>query len=356
MDSIIERVIRYFRKAEKKILVMAILLLISCLITYYFLLILRTTEAFTHFFYIPIVLAAVWWKKKGVLVAIFFAFILISGILILGMYGEILANSFRAISFVAISLIVAILSEKNEKLIKELEMRNVEMERFIYTVSHDLRSPLITIMGFADLVREDLNANEIERARNELEYIKSSAAKMDLLLTNTLQLSRIGRIINEPVYVPFGELVQEAQEQLAGQIRSSNVEISVAEDFPAVYVDRMRIVEVLVNLIENSINYMGEQPHPRIEIGYEEEDEKEVVIFVRDNGIGIEKSQHEKVFEIFYRVEKSMNSKRTGVGLAIVKRIIEVHKGRIWIESEEGKGCTVCFTLPVTPRSSAEAG
>jgi len=245
---------------------------------------------------------------------------------------------------------------EREKLIKELEIRNAEMERFIYTVSHGLRSPLITIQGFADMVQEDLEMNEIERARNELEYIKSSAAKMDLLLSDTLQLSRIGRIINEPVDVPFGELVQEAQEQLAGQIKSSNVEVSVVEDFPSVYVDRIRIVEVLVNLIENSINYMGEQPHPRIEIGYEEEDEKEVVIFVRDNGIGIEKSQHEKVFELFYRVDKSMNSKRTGAGLAIVKRIIEVHKGRVWIESEKDKGCTVCFTLPVTRRSSVDAG
>jgi signal transduction histidine kinase len=118
----------------------------------------------------------------------------------------------------------------------------------------------------------------------------------------------------------------------------------VAEDFPTVHVDRMRIVEVLVNLVTNSITYMGEQPRPKINIGYRV-DEEEPVFFVRDNGIGIDPSQHEKVFELFYQIKK--NNKGTGAGLAIVKRIIEVHEGRIWIEPEKGKGCTVCFTLPV---------
>jgi signal transduction histidine kinase len=106
----------------------------------------------------------------------------------------------------------------------------------------------------------------------------------------------------------------------------------------------MRMVEAMVNLIENSIKYRGEQQHPRIDIGYRTEAEK-TVFFVRDNGMGIDLSQHEKVFELFYKVNKK--SEGTGAGLAIVKRIIEVHGGRIWIESELGKGTTVCFTLPV---------
>ena len=119
---------------------------------------------------------------------------------------------------------------------------------------------------------------------------------------------------------------------------------STANDFPTVHVDRMRIAEVLVNLIVNSINYRGEQPHPEIEIGHRI-DNGERVFFVKDNGIGIDKSQHEKVFDLFYQVDTS--GKGTGAGLAIVKRIIEVHGGRIGGESEKGKGCTVCFTLPV---------
>ena len=234
--------------------------------------------------------------------------------------------------------------EERKRLLKELEAKNTELECFTYTVSHDLRSPLVTIQGFAEMLRKDLEQNEIEKVKSDLKYIESSATKMDRLLTDTLQLSRIGRMVNPPEDVSFGEIVQEAQVQTGAQIKSSGVEITVAEDFPAVHVDRMRIAEVLVNLITNSINYMGEQPRPKIEIGYRVDD-GETVFFVQDNGIGIDKSQHERVFELFYKVDKS--SKGTGAGLAIVKRIIVVHGGRIWIESEKGKGCSVCFTLPI---------
>ena len=167
---------------------------------------------------------------------------------------------------------------------------------------------------------------------------------MDQLLSETLRLSRIGRIANPPEDVPFGEIVNDALEQVAEQIRSSSVEISIATDLPTVHVDRMRIAEALVNLIVNSINYRGDQPQPKIEIG-SRTDNGETVFFVKDNGIGLDPSQHEKVFELFYKVDKS--SEGTGAGLAIVKRIIEVHNGRIWLESEKGKGCTVYFTLPV---------
>ncbi len=234
--------------------------------------------------------------------------------------------------------------EERGRLLQELRDKNTELERFTYTVSHDLRSPLITVQGFIEMLREDLERNEKEKVESDLKFIENGTAKLEHLLNDTLRLSRIGRMVNPPEDVPFGELVQEAQVQTGAQIKSSGVEISVAEDFPAVHVDRMRIVEVLVNLMTNSINYMGEQPHPKIDIGYRVDDE-ETVFFVRDNGIGIDKSQHEKVFELFYTVDKS--GKGTGAGLTIVKRIIEVHNGKVWIESEKGKGCTVCFTLPV---------
>jgi signal transduction histidine kinase len=104
----------------------------------------------------------------------------------------------------------------------------------------------------------------------------------------------------------------------------------------------MRIVEVLTNLMENSIKYIGDQPHPSLELGCRL-DGDETVFFVKDNGMGIDPSQHDKIFELFYKVDKK--SEGSGAGLAIIKRIIEVHGGRIWIESELGKGCTVCFTL-----------
>jgi PAS domain S-box-containing protein len=234
--------------------------------------------------------------------------------------------------------------EERELLIKELEAKNSEMERFVYTVSHDLRSPLVTIQGFVGMLRKDIEENERERVETDLAFIGNATAKMDRLLSDTLQLSRIGRVVNPPEDVPFGELVQEALGQTTTKINSSGAAISVAEDFPAVHVDRMRIVEVLVNLIENSINYTVEESKPTIAVDYRVEGD-ETVFFVRDNGIGMDESQHEKVFQLFYKIDKG--SKGTGAGLAIVKRIVEVHEGRIWIESETGKGCTICFTLPV---------
>jgi len=234
--------------------------------------------------------------------------------------------------------------EERDRILKELEAKNAALDRFTYTVSHGLRSPLVTIQGFTSMLQNDLERDNKEKAATDLQYITKAATKMDCLLRDTLQLSRIGRIANPPEDVPFGAIVQDALEQTAEQIKSSGVEVSVAEDLPTVHVDRMRIAEVLVNLIGNSIRYRGEQPHPKIDIGCRVEGQ-ETVFFVKDNGIGIDKTEHEKVFELFYRV--NARGEGTGAGLAIVKRILEVHGGRIWIESELGKGCTVCFILPV---------
>ncbi|MEA3488378.1 MAG: PAS domain-containing sensor histidine kinase [Euryarchaeota archaeon] len=234
---------------------------------------------------------------------------------------------------------------ERENLLKELEVKNTALDSFAYTVSHDLKAPLVSIRGFAGLLRDDLKQKEAEGVERDLKYIETTVTKMNNLLNDTLELSRIGRVANPAEDVPFFELVREAQEQTREQLNSSGVELSVADDFPAVHVDRMRIVEVLVNLITNSINYMGEQPQPEIEFGYRVESDA-TVFFVADNGIGIDRNKHEKVFDLFYKVDT--DSMGTGAGLAIVKRIIYVHGGRIWIESEKGKGCTVCFTLPLS--------
>ncbi|MDD1748315.1 MAG: HAMP domain-containing histidine kinase, partial [Methanothrix sp.] len=226
----------------------------------------------------------------------------------------------------------------------ELEAKNAEMERFIYTVSHDLRSPLVTIQGFAGFLKRDLENGDSKQVETDLGMIRSGITKMDALLKETLELSRIGRVVSAAEEVPFEEIVQEALDQTATKLKSSGTEVSVAENLPVVRVDRMRLVEALVNLIENSIRYRGEQQHLKIEIGWRD-GANGSAFFVSDNGMGIDPGQKEKVFELFYKVNKK--SEGTGAGLAIVKRIIEVHGGRIGINSELGKGCEVWFTLPV---------
>ncbi|MCK9442556.1 MAG: PAS domain S-box protein, partial [Methanothrix sp.] len=232
--------------------------------------------------------------------------------------------------------------EFRERLVTELESKNTEMERFIYTVSHDLRSPLVTINGFVGFLESDLAKGNSERVKVDLKMISSAISRMENLLKDTLELSRIGRVANPPDVVAFTEIVQDALDQISEKLMERGVLVTIQPDLPSVNVDRMRIVEVLTNLMENSIKYIGDQPHPSIEVGCRLDGE-ETVFFVKDNGMGIDPSQHDKIFELFYKVNKK--SEGSGAGLAIIKRIIEVHGGRIWIESELGKGCTVCFTL-----------
>jgi light-regulated signal transduction histidine kinase (bacteriophytochrome) len=176
---------------------------------------------------------------------------------------------------------------------------------------------------------QDLQLEIIEVVEADVRVIEDTVATMGALLQETLALSRIGRLVNPLEAVSFGDIVQGALKLLKEQITSSGAEVSIAEDFPTVCVDRMRIGEVLINLIENSVHYMGgDQTHPKIEIGYRL-DGKETVFFVKDNGMGLDKSQHEKVFELLYRVDA--HGEGTGAWLAIVKRIVEVHGGRIWV-------------------------
>jgi signal transduction histidine kinase len=236
---------------------------------------------------------------------------------------------------------------EQKKMEDELKAKNAEMERFIYTVSHDLRSPLITISGFVGMLKKDIENNKREDIETDLEQIKNAVEKMDHLLRDTLELSRIGGIVNPPEDVSFKEIVKDVLDQISGEIGSKEKDIeisledSISKKDKIVHVDRMRIVEVLTNLIGNGIRYMGDQVHPKIEIGY-----KDGAFFVRDNGIGIPPDQHEKVFDLFYKLNK--DSEGEGAGLAIVKRIVDVHGGQIWIESEgkHREGSTFYFTLP----------
>jgi len=237
------------------------------------------------------------------------------------------------------------IEEEHKALIKELESKNAELERFTYTVSHDLKSPLITITGFLGYLEEDATAGNIERVRHDSQRIKEAVSKMKLLLDELLELSRIGRLMNPPETAAFEELVHEALAAARGRLEARGVTVSIQADLPSVHGDRQRLVEVLQNLVDNAAKFMGDQPVPRIEIGCEIRDGNPV-FFVKDNGIGIEPRFHEQIFGLFNKLNPSIDG--TGVGLALVRRIIEVHGGKIWVESETGIGATFYFTIPVS--------
>ncbi len=232
------------------------------------------------------------------------------------------------------------------ELIEILKAKNAELERFSYAVSHDLKSPLVTIKGFLGLARKDLAAGNEERMEHDLERLGAAADKMALLLDDLLQLSRVGRQANTLMSVSMRRVASEAVSLLAAEIAERGVEVEVAPKMPVVIGDRLRLVQVLQNLLQNAIKYMGSQPSPRVAIGVRPgtEDTEEPVFFVRDNGLGIEPADQDKVFGLFQRLESS--GEGIGFGLALVKRIIDVHGGRIWVESEgRFRGSTFCFTL-----------
>jgi len=232
----------------------------------------------------------------------------------------------------------------HQKLMGNLEEKNAEMERFVYTVSHDLKSPLITIQGFLGLLEKDAIKGETKRLHGDVEQIQKAARQMQELLGDLLEISRIGRMVNLPEKVSFNELAQEAVELLDGQIKNYGARVDVAPDLPVLFGDRKRLLEVVQNLIDNALKFMGEQATPHIEIGSRRE-KGENICYVKDNGIGIEPRFHKKVFELFERLNPAVEG--TGIGLAIAKRIIDLEGGRLWIESEgEGKGSTFCFVLP----------
>jgi len=229
------------------------------------------------------------------------------------------------------------------KLNQHLWAKVSELETFSYAVAHDLRSPLVSVQGFVGLLEDDIQNQKTERIGEDIHLIGSGVRKMGQLLEETLTYSHSGCLVKTAENVPFGEIVEEALGQFAELVRSIGATISLAETFPSVYVDRMRIKRVLTNLIQNSIAYRDKTRLLTIEIGYRLS-EGDVVFFVRDNGIGIDAGEREKVFDLFYR--GTADSEGSGAGLAIVKRIIEAHEGRIWIEGQPGEGTTMCFTLP----------
>lgn len=240
---------------------------------------------------------------------------------------------------------------KKEQIIKdqmqELEAKNAEMERFTYTVSHDLRSPLITIKGFAGLLIDDIRQGEHKRLESDLGRIISAADKMNDLLSDLLELSRIGRLLNEFTCFSMTNLTEEVVELLAGSIQEHQVKVTVQPNMPIVCADQARIREVIQNLIENSIKFMGANNEPLIEIG-SAAIEGETVFYIRDNGIGIETRYQDTIFGLFNKLDASVEG--TGIGLSLVKRIIEFHDGRIWVESA-GLGHGSCFYFTIGHKS-----
>ncbi len=226
----------------------------------------------------------------------------------------------------------------------ELRRKHAELERFTYTVSHDLKSPLVTIQSFAGFIRVDIREEAYEKVETDLVYIEKAAGKMEALLNELLELSRIGRQNPPLTECPLESVVQEAADLVAGRIASNHVAVHI-EPMPfAVRGERRRLVEVFQNLLDNAAKFAGRQDKPEITIGVRT-DKNETVVFVRDNGVGIDPRHKGKLFGLFEKLHPETDG--TGMGLAIVKRIMETHGGRVWFESPgTGAGTTFFCAFP----------
>ncbi|MHB8707403.1 MAG: sensor histidine kinase [Desulfuromonadales bacterium] len=238
--------------------------------------------------------------------------------------------------------------KERQELMAELAKRNGELERFTYTVSHDLKSPLVTILGFIGQLEQDLADDEPDNVKADLAFISNAANQMRELLDSLLNLSRAGRTISEPQPIDLPALVQDVLAQLDDRLASARLQVELPTELPVIMGDSIRLREVFQNLLENAAKFTTDQPGPCIEIGCAM-GEGELVCHVRDNGIGIPAEYQEKVFGLFEKLDPAAEG--TGIGLAIVRRIVEEHGGRVWVESAgKGAGSTFFFTLPAGDR------
>lgn len=233
---------------------------------------------------------------------------------------------------------------ERERLILELESKNADLERFVYTVSHELKTPLVTISGFAGILHNDLTKGKTKAVEQHVDRITSAIATMNHLLDELLEMSRVGRVDNDFEPVPLGEIVAEVVESLHFQLADQNADVRIADDLPVVHGNRLRLYEVIQNLLENAIKFRKESFPIKISIDAHDTDDG-VMCRVQDDGIGIEPEYRERIFDLFERLDPQIPG--TGVGLALVRRIIENMGGKVRVESDgPGKGSTFILFFP----------
>jgi signal transduction histidine kinase len=226
---------------------------------------------------------------------------------------------------------------------RALQQKNHEMEQFVYTVSHDLKSPLVTSTGFLGLLKEDFVAARYDNVRDSIERLERANGRMGMLIDDLLQLSRVGRLKLEPEEVDVAAMVRSIIDTLPPKVKAQNIKIRVEDGMPAIVGDRKRCYQAFDNLLSNALKYACDGPVREIAVGASRQ-EGEHRYFVKDTGPGIDPRYHQKIFGLFQRLES--DNRGTGVGLTIVARIMQQHGGRVWVESEVGKGATFWLAFP----------
>lgn len=235
---------------------------------------------------------------------------------------------------------------------EQLQRTNEELQDFVHAVSHDLKTPVMSIYGFSNRLLKNYSDRLDKKGKQYLDHIMSSAVRMETLISDLLTFSKIGHMVPKIERHFSSDIVKDVISDLHARLKKKGVELDVADDLPEISCDRERLYQVFQNLIVNAIKFTPTSEGPRIEIGYEDKEEFHQ-FYVKDNGIGIDPQDQQKIFEKFERLEEEEDEEGTGLGLAIVKRIVNSHGGRVWVESEKGKGTIFYFTFRKDPHVSS---
>ncbi len=227
-----------------------------------------------------------------------------------------------------------------------LERKTAELEHWVHTVSHDLRSPLVALLGFSRLLRQDYFDQIDNTGKHFLDRIEQAARTMESLVHNLVELSRIGTPRERPSMVDPRAVLLQIQAELKPRLEAQGVALRLPDCPPTVLCDRTRLYQIFSNLIGNALDHMGSHATPCVEAEIQKNGDG-TMITVRDNGKGIDPRHHERIFEIFHTIERPRDGRSsTGIGLAIVKKIAETRGGRAWVESAPGEGTAVHVLLP----------
>ena len=245
--------------------------------------------------------------------------------------------------------------EKNQHLRlanEAIEQSKRELESFVYTASHDLKAPVVSLYGMASVLMEDYGDKLDEKGKHYLQRLISNASFMEQLIADLLEFSRVGRREEKPEQLEADGIIKSVLDQCYASIQARSVKVSCAAPLPSIFFDRTRLTQVFLNLVSNSIKFMGAQANPTVEIGGRKTD-RFVEFYVKDNGIGIDPQHHHLIFGVFQRL-KEVEVEGTGIGLAVVKKIIDLAGGKIWLESKKGEGATFFFQLPIVAAQDPE--
>ncbi|MCB0279039.1 MAG: GHKL domain-containing protein, partial [Calditrichaeota bacterium] len=236
------------------------------------------------------------------------------------------------------------IEEERELFVRELENKNKELERYTYTISHDLKSPIITIKGYLGLLSDYAKQSDLENIVANIPVIAKAADTMFQLLDDLISITKIEKTEQQLSEFAMYDVLDETKELLASRLKEEEVEITVSSELPVIIADKKRLIEVMKNLLDNAIKYRNKNKRLKISITCLENGQHHLFA-VSDNGLGIDMKYKDKIFGIFERLNQAIDG--TGIGLAIVKSIIESHKGSVWVESDgPGKGSTFYFTIP----------